>query len=114
MLVGYNTNIKYKGVTYHVQTEDSGPKNPVIVTLLYLKGTIIASKKTSYSHLIGDPDLAKKVETIMKSQHKGMIKELILGRYTGEQTAEDASEGRRKSLEDLVTEFIIGRQHDKV
>ena len=45
MLVGYNNNVTYKGKVYHVQTEDSGLNNPIIVTLLYIKGTILASKK---------------------------------------------------------------------
>src|SRR3990172_11952275 len=109
MLVGYNTNITYKGVTYHVQTEDSGPKNPVIVTLLYLKGSILASKKTSYGHLIDDAEFEKKVGAMMKSQHKSLIKELIAGRYTGEapveepQTEEAAhSEDKKRSLDDVV------------
>ena len=51
MLVGYNTNIPYKGRLYHIQTEDNGLKNPFIVTLLYYKGTILASKKFSYADL---------------------------------------------------------------
>ena len=59
MLVGYNNNVTYKGKVYHVQTEDSGLNNPIIVTLLYIKGTILASKKTSYSHLIGIKDIKK-------------------------------------------------------
>ena len=59
MLVGYNNNVTYKGKVYHVQTEDSGLNNPIIVTLLYIKGTILASKKTSYSHLIGAKDIKK-------------------------------------------------------
>ncbi len=45
MLVGYNDNITFKGKVYHVQTEDSGLKNPIIVTLLYFRGVILASKK---------------------------------------------------------------------
>jgi hypothetical protein len=111
MLVGYNTNITYKGVTYHVQTEDSGPKNPVIITLLYLKGSIIASKKINYAHLIGDAELEKKVEAMMKNQHKSMIKELVSGRYTGEGEAVDsATEEKKRSLDDVVLEFIIGKR----
>ena len=117
MLVGYNTNITYKGVTYHVQTEDSGPKNPVIVTLLYLKGSILASKKTSYGHLLGDSELEKKVEAVMKNQHKSLIKELVAGRYTGEAPAEETQtdeaahpEDKKRSLDDVVMEFIIGRR----
>ena len=63
MLVGYNNNVTYKGKVYHVQTEDSGLNNPIIVTLLYIKGTILASKKTSYSHLIGIKDIKKASES---------------------------------------------------
>jgi hypothetical protein len=84
MLVGYNTNISYKEHVYHVQTEDSGQKNPVIVSLIYSQGAIIASRKTNYAHVAQDPDFREKVTKIMKAQHKWMIKELLAGKFTGE------------------------------
>lgn len=87
MLVGYNTNISYKGTVYHVQTEDSGIKNPHIITLLYDKGTILARKKTSYAHIAQAPDYKEKVRELMKEQHKAMIKELIHGKHTSGQQA---------------------------
>lgn len=52
MLSGFNTNITYRNNKYHIQTEDSGVKNPVIVTLLYFEGEIIASKKRAISTLL--------------------------------------------------------------
>lgn len=82
MLVGYNTNISYKGTVYHVQTEDSGARNPHIITLLYDKGTILARKKTSYADIADGPEFAEKVRGLMKEQHKAMIKELIHGKHT--------------------------------
>ena len=82
MLVGYNTNISYKGVVYHVQTEDSGTRNPHIITLLYNGGTILCRKKTDYAELAEDPDYKDKVRELMKEQHKAMIKELIAGKHT--------------------------------
>ncbi len=85
MLVGYNTNISYKGTVYHVQTEDSGIKNPHIITLLYHKGTILSSKKINYAHIAAAPDYREKVRELMKEQHKAMIKELIAGKHTQEQ-----------------------------
>jgi len=94
MLVGYNTNIPYKDKTYHVQTEDNGKNNPVIVTLLYSQGAILASKKTSYADIISEPDYEHKVRELMKVQHKVMIKELIAGKYTGDQKAE--TEGKEE------------------
>jgi hypothetical protein len=84
MLVGYNTNISYKDVTYHIQTEDSGKGNPLIVTLLYSKGAILASRKTNYSQHLQDPDLEEKLRKIMKIQHKSMIKDLLAGKFTGD------------------------------
>jgi hypothetical protein len=96
MLVGYNTNISYKEKVYHIQTEDNGQSNPVIVTLLYSKGAILASKKTSYAHIVAEPDYKDKVREIMKDQHKGMIKELLAGKHTDEYKEE--GDGFRKEV----------------
>lgn len=82
MLVGYNTNVQYKDKIYHVQTEDNGINNPVIVTFLYYQGAIIASKKTNYADILNEPDYKEKVAKIMKAQHKYMIRELLSGRLT--------------------------------
>lgn len=76
MVVGFNHNFRYKGELYHVQTEDSGVRNPHIVTLLYTGGTIIVSKKTSYAHLLQSDTLEKQVEEIMKAQHREMLRRL--------------------------------------
>ncbi len=130
MLVGYNTNVPYKGNLYHVQTEDNGIKNPVIITLLYIKGTILASKKTNYAHLLSDPGCKEAVRELMKEQHKTMIKELIRGVHTGSESQEapaaqaageetaQAEEQKAvdenkvaKSLDDILIDYIIkGRE----
>ncbi len=124
MLAGYNTNISYKGNTYHIQTEDSGIKNPLIVTLLYSKGAILTSKKTSYAQIVNDPDCKEKVKRLMKQQHKTMIKELLSGRYTGEYSTEEESKEPHEpkevtpdnknqiseSLDDVLLNYIIKRK----
>ena len=92
MLVGYNTNISYKGTVFHVQTEDSGIKNPHIITLLYYKGTILARKKMSYANIAAAPDYREKVRDIMKEQHKTMIKELIAGKHTQDLAAHQSAQ----------------------
>jgi hypothetical protein len=127
VLVGYNTNVPYKGTIYHVQTEDNGLKNPVIVTLLYLKGTILASKKINYGQIASTPDFKEKVRELMKEQHKTMIKELIAGKHTEatgsspkpveealaqEQPENNASPSNEsndtgpKSLDDILLDYI--------
>jgi hypothetical protein len=126
MLVGYNTNVPYKGKLYHVQTEDNGTRNPVIVTLLYIKGVILASKRTSYAHLLSDPHYKEAVREMMKGQHKDMIRELIRGVHTVEETPEttetteeaeqaeqvppdapDSANKQKKSLDDILLDHII-------
>ena len=121
MLAGYNTNISYKGVTYHIQTEDSGTKNPIILTLLYSKGAILTSKKTSYANIVNDQDYREKIKELMKQQHKTMIKELLSGRYTGKYTSEKETEEPTEitpdkknqiseSLDDVLLNYIIKRK----
>ena len=101
MLVGYNTNISYKEKTYHIQTEDSGKSNPVIVTLLYSQGAILASKKTGYEQFIGDPDFKEKVSKLMKVQHKVMIKELLSGKHTGEYHEEQGEAQKDETVKEV-------------
>lgn len=79
MVGGFNHNFNYKGQVYHVQTEDSGVKNPHIITLLYRGGTILSSKKTSYADIIKIDHLEEVVEELMKSQHREMLRHLKNG-----------------------------------
>jgi hypothetical protein len=81
MIVGYNHNVSYRGKTFHVQTEDSGPVRPQLVTLLYLGGTIISSKKTVYADIIKVDHLEKVVEELAKEQHKAMLRSLTRGEF---------------------------------
>jgi hypothetical protein len=122
MLVGYNTNISYKEKGYHIQTEDNGQSNPVIVTLLYSKGAILASKKTNYAHIVAESDYKDKVREIMKEQHKGMIKELLAGKHTDEYK-EEGEEFRKEVTEEKKTagtqeaetpEELITQREEKV
>ncbi len=81
MVVGFNHNFRYRGEVYHVQTEDSGRKNPHIITLLYHGGTILASKKTSYADIATTDHLEQVVEDLMKTQHKEMLRRLKDGEF---------------------------------
>ena len=81
MIIGFNHNVAYRGTGFHVQTEDSGPKNPNLVTLLYHSGTIIASKKTVYADILKVSNLDAVVEDLAKEQHKGMLRSLTHGEF---------------------------------
>ncbi len=88
MIPGFNHNIKHKGRVFHVQTEDSGPKNPHIITHLFVGGNILASKKTKYDEILGHEAWEKTVRSMMEDQHKQMLRNLINGAYDDVKTGE--------------------------
>lgn len=110
---GFNTNVPYKGKMYHVQTEDGGARNPVLTTLLYHKGEILLSERSSYADVLVDDDWKEKVLERMKGQHRTIIKKLMAGHLTGEaqDTAAAAAtpgEERELTLEETIIQYIIG------
>lgn len=80
MITGFNTDIEFNGKIYHVQTEDKGISRPVIVTLVYDRGTILASKRTPYDDLLnGSLDEAALAERLQK-QHRTICAAIRAGR----------------------------------
>ncbi len=135
MLPGYNHNIIHKGITFHVQTEDSGKDNPFIITHLFIGGNIIATKKTGYMDIIKINDLEKIVAEIMKEQHKKMVMELRDGSYDlhtlvkeilkeqGTKTEETVPEKQgektlnideeTKNLDEVILDYLVETTEDK-
>lgn len=71
-LLGYNTNVRRRGVLCHVQTEDSGIAHPHVITHVFTAGTIIGTRKRSYKEHLGAQDLEAVVRKLMQEQHKAM------------------------------------------
>lgn len=72
---GYNHNILYRGLVFHIQTEDSGVDNPHVFTHVFYGGVILNTRKLTY-----DGDAAEDVvKALMQAQHKAMLKELKHG-----------------------------------
>ena len=80
MLTGYNTDFKFQGKIYHVQTEDGGVNSPYITSLMYFQGAILASRKTSYADILKADCLDDVVRDLMMEQHKQMILDLMQGK----------------------------------
>lgn len=78
---GFNHNVKHRGQVFHVQTEDSGEEIAVVSTHLFLGGTILATRRTSYAAARGAPDLREQVRATMEAQHKQMLRDLIGGAF---------------------------------
>lgn len=80
--VGFNNNVKYKGQTFHIQTEDSGLDKPHISTHLFADGgRVIKSHKRSYAEHVGRPDVTPYVRQLMKGQQLEMALALREGRF---------------------------------
>ncbi len=108
MLTGYNTDFVYKGTNFHIQTEDNGIRNPVIVTLLYQDGKILSSRKLSYADILKADCLDDAVRNLMKEQHKQMIRDLKSGRF--DESAKETDPGeplKEKSLDEVIIDYLL-------
>lgn len=80
--MGFNNNIKFKDVVFHVQTEDSGLDSPHIITHLFADGgRVVKSHKRSYQDHVSREDVAEFVRGLMKSQHLEMVMKLRDGSF---------------------------------
>ena len=124
MLSGINTDIEHDGKIYHVQTEDGGHHNPVIVTHLFAGGAILSSRKVSYADVLQSGPNPDVIREMMKEQHQAMIKSLAsdqrsdVGRTAGVRQAAGSSlppsppsipRGRR-TLDEVIDEYLQSKR----
>jgi hypothetical protein len=95
VITGFNTDIEHEGIVYHVQTEDKGLDTPIILSLVYAGGTILASKRSRYEDLIAqgfsDEVLAERLKRqhrlICAAIHSGRINDLTKMTYGSKEAA---------------------------
>ena len=80
MITGFNTDIEFEGVIYHVQTEDKGLSRPVILSLVYDRGTILASKRASYEDMLGKDFDERALAERLHKQHRLICAAIKAGR----------------------------------
>lgn len=80
VLTGYNTDIDHAGTTYHVQTEDKGRSNPIIESLVYARGEILYSRRTSYQDLVDGNVENSAIASVMEHQHHTIVEAIRRGR----------------------------------
>jgi hypothetical protein len=92
LITGFNTDVEHEGVVYHVQTEDKGLKSPLILSLVYVGGTILASKRTTYNDLIDAGFDENRLAERLQRQHKLICAAIHAGRIEDlkRQTERDA------------------------
>lgn len=80
MITGYNTDIRHRETVFHVQTEDKGAANPCVESLVYVKGQVIANKRTNYADLIAEGKGEKAIIALIEHQHRVMIAAIKSGK----------------------------------
>ncbi len=80
MISGFNTDIEFESVIYHVQTEDKGVKSRLVVSLVYEGGTILASKRVSYDELLTGEFDEKLLAEGVQRQHQLICAAVKAGR----------------------------------
>jgi len=105
MITGFNTDVKYRGVVYHVQTEDKGTANPLIETLIYKGGEILGSRRLPYEKLAKRGD-EPAITKLMEDQHKAMILEVKRGRFD---PSADRTVLEDLPLDEIVLAYLAGR-----
>ena len=78
-ILGYNHNVLYRGLVFHVQTEDSGVMSPHLFTHLFHHGVIISTRKLVYDAGSGE----EAIKSLMQAQHKAVLKDLKRGHFDG-------------------------------
>ncbi|HYH86927.1 MAG TPA: hypothetical protein VEX60_15850, partial [Pyrinomonadaceae bacterium] len=112
MITGFNTDIPYEGVTYHVQTEDKGLDTPLILSLVYVGGAIIASKRTRYDDLMQTGFDEKVLTERLQRQHKLICAAIRAGRVEelkrmGVREDSQSDEGEAKDVQTTAPEARV-------
>jgi hypothetical protein len=111
VITGFNTDIEHDGVVYHVQTEDKGLESPLILSLVYSGGAILASKRSPYEDLIASGFDEEALVQRVKHQHRLICAAINAGRIEdlkrmGARTEESAQEVAQTPAEAAPVEIV--------
>ena len=94
MITGFNTDVKHGDTVYHVQTEDKGVKNPLILSLIYVKGTILDAFRIRYQDFLASDRFSEALlQKILEFQHRQIVGAIKRGKYQKGMALEDYVEG---------------------
>lgn len=80
MIFGFNTDVKFKGTVYHIQSE-ARQQDQLLQTQVFVRGRCIGKKATPYEEHASDPSFSdEKMHEMLKVQHKGVVDAVREGR----------------------------------
>lgn len=106
MQIGFNNDVKYRGKTFHIQTEDHGLKMASIETQIFHAGAIYDTSIVAYKKLLADSEegeeRTKRIRAMMQANHKLLHKKLMAGEYDKFAGLEPLADGEVSTAEDFV------------
>jgi hypothetical protein len=81
MITGYNTDVRHGETVLHVQTEDKGVDNPYLESVIYVRGQVLAAKRTGYARLLEEGKGEKEIAAVMEHQHRTILAAIRAGRF---------------------------------
>jgi len=94
MVMGFNTDIKFEGVVYHVQTEVR--KSAALETTVYVRGAIIHCLKTDCQDLLSLPDSTEQqLRQRLEEQHRQVIGRIRAGEIRAQTATGPSSVGTK-------------------
>lgn len=113
MITGFNTDIEHDDVVYHVQTEDKGLDTPIILSLVYVGGTILASKRSPYQDLIAEGFSDEVLAERLKRQHRLICAAIHSGRIDDLKNMSRA--GKQPAVQEIfIAEPVVEEAFDPV
>ena len=106
MITGYNTDVEHDGVVYHVQTEDKGLQTPIILSLVYTGGAILASKRAPYDDLIASGFDQNLLAERLERQHKLICAAVHAGRIEDLKRMGAASNAAASAEEEPISQPV--------
>jgi hypothetical protein len=84
VIFGFNTDVKFDGTVYHVQSE-ARQHELVLQTLVFLKGRCIGKRTSSYAEQTKEPSFSEeRMHEMLKDQHKHFVAAVREGRIESE------------------------------
>lgn len=114
MLPGINTDVTHAGVEYHVQTEDLGTKNPIILTLVYRDGAVVFRETLDYGQtLVAEPSVSL-LRALMDGQHRRVLRHVSGGELDAPADGPEAPAAAAppKTIEELIEEYLRSRRRN--
>jgi hypothetical protein len=95
MITGFNTDVKCGDKVFHVQTEDKGAGNPLIESLIYIKGAILDAYRTNYRDFLGSQAFSEStLQRILEFQHRQIVTCIKKGKFQKGMVLQAYAEGQ--------------------